>query len=943
MSNSQENPLLSYAHYHSIASSLPVTSLLQSAETMCAATTTTKQEPSTIIISQNKIAERLDSFNSYISSLRASVEEALRTEKLDLSREDAGFLSTVVRNAKGGSESTVDWDAVLPSRQRVKRLKVETPLFGLAEELSLSPIKNEGPLDLSAVKLPSIESASEKTRGNSSCLDVRDALGDKIAKEKLGCTRESFKLIQDARECGRISFDDIRSHIEQDLRAHQVSRQQASPYSANHNQAEQVEKVSPPLYPLIEFDDAFDQRQLAKRMLPSPSSTDQSDKPKHRNSPKGKKVPTLRSLQPLPNEEERLWILSSSEVDELELSSRKLTESSPDPLCADKPVDNTKSKLPFPAGKDMNTDKNASSNDDGAHQQNLVQVAGAAVHYVEETAANRERVVGNDGVGHVHHSAFASEDGFSNVNTGNQGIKAPGQEQHSPTHTYNTTGARPPVEVLIDHTATAAPGPEEKSPNNPEGKPSRSNANKTPTSTKRKRGKAETSARKQTKSGKQTREPLDEVPNEEGVAQSAFKQLGGLYGFLETRGLANQPEAAKQSAYFGAIKPDDEVSKQEALAKQNTAVSVIEQAVLQAPAQTALASPASTATIVPRFQTDSEESPILFLSVAMLRWQPKLVQYLETKPNPPTLLWCDYDNINNHGTQGLHPETGEPIESQFPRENPTHGMRFEADIIISPKAGILLTTSQEITQLHLPGHRQSPELAGVMGIDSPLRERVFRLAPRYEQIYVLIGHMMRPRNNSATGNVPATDKLTLARFGSLTAFCSSVSEWCTVTPLMVSSAPEVMGQWVLNLANKHAWKMPDVSVNYPQATNFTSVNKPSLKSSLGVESMQKESNWEELLRQAGMNPFAALITLAVMRRDEENALTMSDRSPIFMEVKRDGTRIVRSLSKFIEMDHEERRKLLGDIVGEKVLKRVGDILDADWHCDWALDYRANGQ
>ncbi|KAL2849541.1 hypothetical protein BJY01DRAFT_210474 [Aspergillus pseudoustus] len=47
---------------------------------------------------------------------------------------------------------------------------------------------------------------------------------------------------------------------------------------------------------------------------------------------------------------------------------------------------------------------------------------------------------------------------------------------------------------------------------------------------------------------------------------------------------------------------------------------------------------------------------------------------------------------------------------------------------------------------------------------------------------------------------------------------------------------------------------------------------------------------------------------------------------------------ISSLSQFVEMSSEERRKLFRRLLGENVLRRVDSLIEQDWHCDWALDF-----
>lgn len=82
----------------------------------------------------------------------------------------------------------------------------------------------------------------------------------------------------------------------------------------------------------------------------------------------------------------------------------------------------------------------------------------------------------------------------------------------------------------------------------------------------------------------------------------------------------------------------------------------------------------------------------------------------------------------------------------------------------------------------------------------------------------------------------------------------------------------------------------------------------------------------------GLNPYAAQIVLAVLRRDGEDVVNGSG----FHEsgVQQMGG----YLSRFVEMSPEDRRVLFGGLLGENILKRVDSLIERDWQCDWALNF-----
>lgn len=83
----------------------------------------------------------------------------------------------------------------------------------------------------------------------------------------------------------------------------------------------------------------------------------------------------------------------------------------------------------------------------------------------------------------------------------------------------------------------------------------------------------------------------------------------------------------------------------------------------------------------------------------------------------------------------------------------------------------------------------------------------------------------------------------------------------------------------------------------------------------------------------GLNPYAAHVVLAVLRRDGEDVANGSG----FHESRVQQTG-VEYLSRFVEMTPEGRKALFGGLLGERVLKRVDSLIERDLQCDWALNF-----
>lgn len=714
-----------------------------------------------------------------------------------------------------------------------------------------------------------------------------------------------------------------------------------------------------------------------KQMLPSPSSSDTSKIPQSRRDIRKANPPPLTFLRD-PSVTERIWLLGSSDIEDLEPSSSQPEEASPahfdgeDAVGIEQPVvaeDNLADEKKcigeegYAAEGMMNTAHDTAT--ELRTSQRLVQIARAAMEEGEElgshgissledcsrcrqssmdllptqcldindpfdeekeTLHNQEADVPTIDIGYPvdEERAYITENSSLDPRDGSTSIR----KLTSETETTNTASAstgsttkgrqsKQRLEVVIDNRSIKAkltPG----SPNSANGKSSQ---------TKKRKSSDNADLGKRLKSGKKSSKQEKKATGrdtQESVIPSPFTTLGSLDSFIETRGVAPKIKRLGKSSYFSASKPGEDVDE---LGSSKNAVKTSPKQETPDCEFNKEISGTSTQQI-PDCPPTSQEPPILFLSTSLLKTHVQVIEFLEAKDEKPLLIYRDYDS--GYGAQ----ET----KVQNPRVSNGQWTEVEADIIISPTTGILLTNAQAITQLYLPGHKPNPKVSGIAGINSPLRESIFRLAARYEQVYILICNKKRltSKNFGSTA-----DKRTIEALTSLTAFCNSISAYSIITPLLLSS-PKVIGEWVLSLANKHALQMPSTANQEHQRNHFTPVNKPSLRTLLDVDWIETDSNWEVFLRQAGMNPFAAVITLAILQKHEEEELANTDFSEyIEMADNDEGRKKVRSLSKFIEMGDDQRKALLGETVGYRVLKRVGDMVDQDWQCDWALDFEAS--
>lgn len=430
---------------------------------------------------------------------------------------------------------------------------------------------------------------------------------------------------------------------------------------------------------------------------------------------------------------------------------------------------------------------------------------------------------------------------------------------------------------------------------------------------------------------------LSQLPsNKDPVLSSPFTALGSLSSFMETRGKVMKRRVTTQSPYFagnGNRSNDSQINYQGPVPDVTTETPI--EAEEQKDEKVSLTSTIASHHI-PQCSRENQEPPILFLSTSLLKTHRRLVRILESMkgPSSPTLIFRDYDYNKDF------------LRTITTNKSSIHELQHEADIIVSPSTGILLTTSQATTQLYLPGHKPShPQLNKIkgLGINSPLRERIMLLAPRYEQLYVFICHAGGATTKKHPAG-PTADKRTLASITSLIAFCSSASKYSTITPLLITpSAPETVAEWVFSLAYKHSFELPQSSsvgmgMEMERSTiRFTPINpnNSNNKKKLDPVCMETETQWELFLRGAGLNPFAAQVILAVMR--EEGDGVAGEDTLVSDHAEEMGAP---ALSRFIEMSTEYRRRLFAELIGDRVLKRIEAVVDNDWQCDWALNFDA---
>ncbi|KAH8156425.1 hypothetical protein CIB48_g11822, partial [Xylaria polymorpha] len=262
-------------------------------------------------------------------------------------------------------------------------------------------------------------------------------------------------------------------------------------------------------------------------------------------------------------------------------------------------------------------------------------------------------------------------------------------------------------------------------------------------------------------------------------------------------------------------------------------------------------------------------------------------------PNAPTKLIKGLTLSRKlfFGLEQLYPNA-EIIERDFDRWNTIAWGQYsvssstlvsflaaEADVIVSPATGIIVTTLLEAIQKPPPGHRGQ----------SLIRERISRVALRYERLVVLVSEA-----NTVDETVrDLTPQETIA-YAEFIGFAAALDS--KVNVFYVGGGEATLLQWLCSFAARHA----------PEATQIQE------------HLIQDETQWELFLRCAGFNAYAAQAVLGRLKLGDHTTVGES-------ECSKPG------LVAFITMTDVERLQRFRDLMGgERVLNRVNKTLSTKW-------------
>jgi hypothetical protein len=342
-----------------------------------------------------------------------------------------------------------------------------------------------------------------------------------------------------------------------------------------------------------------------------------------------------------------------------------------------------------------------------------------------------------------------------------------------------------------------------------------------------------------------------------GLLGGTFSAANSIDNYLELRG--NKKPKLMDSSYFQLSPREDESAPKSQAPQANPKTqTTIQLRVRKSPVT----------------KNDPLPTPIvksagiktnLIVSSTMLKHR-ILIKHLEALL--PGLVLVERD-FSAHNTTTWMPGsvTRSPIKSP---------LDSEADVIVSPSTGIVITTLQKIKQKPLPGQKAKPAA----------QERLEQVSFRYEKLAV---YVTEAKVDETTNGLDGSDCLA---FSSFVGFASGLDS--SITVQFVGGGEETLSKW---LASTIAQNRVDVASDL----------------------LEEETHWELFLRRAGMNAVAAQAIVADLNAPDGVDPLSPTKAGLF------------GLAAFIDMTVEQRIARFGPLCGRRLLERVSAMIDAKWN------------
>jgi len=145
----------------------------------------------------------------------------------------------------------------------------------------------------------------------------------------------------------------------------------------------------------------------------------------------------------------------------------------------------------------------------------------------------------------------------------------------------------------------------------------------------------------------------------------------------------------------------------------------------------------------------------------------------------------------------------------------------DADLILSPTTGLVVSTLQRLRQRSLPGERAT------FTSGAEIKERIVRISNQYERLIVVIQSPSKITSNS--------DLEVVAAF---LVFATMICK-CIVVSRVVEGGEQEVARWLVGEMNKNGFKL-----------------------------IKDETMWEQFLRKAGLNAFASQVILRASKEHD---------------------------------------------------------------------------
>jgi len=334
-----------------------------------------------------------------------------------------------------------------------------------------------------------------------------------------------------------------------------------------------------------------------------------------------------------------------------------------------------------------------------------------------------------------------------------------------------------------------------------------------------------------------------------GFFDGEFSVQGSLNNYLEHRGLKRTKIA--ESSYFTESaethpmkdKPQDKTIKVPDIPTRR--------------------SPANKEKLpVPEIQPLNANTWIV-VSTSLLRNR-ALINSIEAQLPSVKLIERDF-KAHNTSAWMLGSVTRSPVKS---------ALDTEADIIISPTVGIILTTLLTIRQKPLPGQKK---------VKPEIYQRVEKVSPRYEKLVVLVSE---GKDDEVTARMTESDCLTFTEFAGYLSGSEN-----PISIQYVGGGEGTLSKWIVS--------------------NIVQFR-------VDTELIVDETFWELFLRRAGLNAFAAQAVIGELKAPDGVDPGIPSKAGLF------------GLTSFVEMGREERLARFRATCGHRVLARVSAVVDARW-------------